>query len=46
MQKNTFVCLCCERLIDPEVALDNEDLVNALTIGDDNLVILILNTAF
>jgi hypothetical protein len=46
MTINTFNALCQELTISPEIALENEEIVNALRAKDDQLVVELLKTQF
>jgi len=46
MKRNDFVCECGNRLIDVGIALENDDLVEALKDKDDPRAIEILNNEF
>jgi hypothetical protein len=46
MTKNQFNSLCCEFCIHPEVALENENLVEALKNRNDEMVEQILREEF
>ena len=46
MTINTFNALCQELTIPPEIALENDEIVNALRAKDDQLVVELLKTQF
>jgi hypothetical protein len=46
MTANEFNALCQERTIDPSLALENPDIVEALKDRDDEAVVTILNNQF
>jgi hypothetical protein len=46
MTQNEFNALCNDQLIEPSIALENDEVVSALKNRDDALVILILTTQF
>ena len=46
MTQNEFNLLCNDQLIDPGIALENDEIVSALRSKDDDLVILLLTTQF
>jgi hypothetical protein len=46
MTQNEFNALCQERTIDPSLALENDNLVEALKARDDEAVVIILNNEF
>jgi len=46
MTQNEFNALCNDQLIEPSIALENDDIVKALKTRDDALVILLLTTQF
>ncbi len=46
MTKAQFQAECGQRLIDPSIALENEDIVEALHLRDDALVIQLLDEEF
>ena len=46
MNRNEFVVECLARQIDPEIALENDDLVDAMRQRDDEVVIRILSEEF
>jgi hypothetical protein len=46
MTINTFNALCQELTILPEIALENDEIVNALQAKDDQLVVELLKTQF
>lgn len=46
MTQSQFISKCDELMLPPELALENDDIVNALRAKDDALVIELLNTQF
>jgi hypothetical protein len=46
MTQNEFNQLCNDQLIDPSIALENDDIVSALRSKDDDLVKELLITQF
>ena len=46
MTQTEFLAECLSRTIDPEFALENEDIIQALKNRDDVAVITILNNNF
>ena len=46
MTRNAFAALCSEYTIDPFVALENERVVDALRVGNDAMVEILLVTEF
>lgn len=46
MTQTEFNTLCQERTIDPSLALENDELVQALKNRDDEAVVAILNNQF
>jgi hypothetical protein len=46
MTQNEFNALCNDQLIEPSIALENDEIVSALQAKDDALVILLLTTQF
>ena len=46
MTQNEFNQLCNDQLIDPSIALENDDIVSALRSKDDDLVKELLTTQF
>ena len=46
MTHNEFVALCYEQCIPPNIALENDDIVEALKARDDDLVQQLLTTEF
>jgi serine/threonine protein phosphatase PrpC len=46
MTQNEFNLLCNDQLIDPSIALENDEIVSALKDRDDAQVILLLTTQF
>ena len=46
MTQSQFVALCLERTIDPSIALENDDVINAIKSGNIDLLITILDSQF
>jgi hypothetical protein len=46
MTQSQFIAKCNELMLPPELALENDDIVNALRAKDDALVIALLLTEF
>ena len=46
MTQNEFMTECALRYIEPSIALENDELVEALRERDDNQVIIILDSQF
>ena len=46
MTKSEFILMCEERLIDPSIALENDDIVKALKANDLNKLVSVLDTQF
>lgn len=46
MTQSEFTALCAERTIDPSIALENDNLVEALKARDDEAVVTILDNEF
>lgn len=46
MTKLEFMAACGEYCVDPEIALENEDLLDALCKRDDDKVVELLKTQF
>jgi hypothetical protein len=46
MTKLEFMAQCEERCIDPSIALENDDIVQALKEKDDSKVVELLDTQF
>jgi len=46
MTQNEFNLLCNDQLIDPSIALENDEIVSALRSKDDDLVKELLTTQF
>ena len=46
MTRNEFNLLCNDQLIDPLIALENDEIISALRSKDDNLVKELLATQF
>lgn len=46
MTQSQFAALCIERTIDPSLALENDDVIQAIKSGDIDLLIATLNNQF
>ena len=46
MTQSQFAALCVERTIDPSLALENDDVINAIKSGDIDLLIATLDSQF
>lgn len=46
MTKNEFVAICVERTIDPSLALENDEVIQAIKSGDIDLLIATLDNQF
>lgn len=46
MTKSQFVALCTARTIEPSIALDNDDVIEAIKLGDIELLTSILDNQF
>jgi hypothetical protein len=46
MTQNKFTALCTERTIEPSLALENDDVINAIKSGDIDLLISVLDSQF
>lgn len=46
MTQSQFAALCIERTIDPSLALENDDVIQAIKSGNIELLIQVLNTQF
>jgi len=46
MTANQFNAECCSRTIDPQVALENDSVQDALLARDDEAVIVLLSSEF
>jgi hypothetical protein len=46
MTKNNFLTLCGQYCIDPGVALESDEIIQALKSGNDNLVSTLLKESF
>jgi hypothetical protein len=44
MTQNEFAALCVERTIEPSLALENDDVINAIKSGDIELLVTILDS--
>lgn len=46
MTRNEFVAICVERTIDPSLALENDEVIQAIKSGDIDLLIATLDNQF
>lgn len=46
MTKSQFVAICVEKTIDPSLALENDDVIQAIKSGDIALLIATLDNQF
>jgi hypothetical protein len=46
MTHSLFITECSTRTIDPSIALENDEVLRALTLGDDQLLLEILDSQF
>lgn len=46
MTKSQFIALCNERTIEPSIALENDQVVQAIKSGNIDLLITVLNSQF
>lgn len=46
MTKSQFIALCNERTIEPGIALENDQVVQAIKSGNIDLLITVLNNQF
>ena len=46
MTKNEFLALCAQACIDPAVALENDNVIDAIRAGDARLVQFLLDNEF
>ena len=46
MTKSQFIALCNERTIEPSIALENDQVVQAIKSGNIDLLITVLNNQF
>ena len=46
MTQSQFAALCIERTIDPSLALENDDVIQAIKAGDIDLLIATLDNQF
>lgn len=46
MTQSQFATLCTQRTIDPSIALENDDVIQAIKSGDIELLTSILDTQF
>ena len=46
MTKSEFVALCVDRTIEPSIALENDDVIQAIQSNDVDVLINVLNSQF
>lgn len=46
MTQSQFAALCIERTIEPSLALENDDVINAIKSGNIDLLITVLDSQF
>lgn len=46
MTKSEFIAMCVERTIEPSIALENDDVVQAIQSNDVDVLINVLNSQF
>jgi hypothetical protein len=46
MTKNEFVAICTEKTIDPTLALENDEVIQAIKSNDKDLLITVLDSQF
>jgi len=46
MTKNEFVAICIEKTIDPVLALENDEVIQAIKSNDKDLLITVLDSQF
>lgn len=46
MTQSQFAALCTERTIEPSIALENDDVINAIKTGNIDLLITVLDSQF
>jgi hypothetical protein len=46
MTKSEFVALCVDRTIEPSIALENDDVIQAIQSNDVEVLINVLNSQF
>jgi len=46
MTRNEFMAICTEKTIDPSLALENDDVINAIKSGNIELLITVLDSQF
>jgi hypothetical protein len=46
MTKSQFIALCVERTIEPSLALENDQVLHAIKLGNIDLLITVLNNQF
>lgn len=46
MTKNEFIMICNEKTIDPNLALENDQVIKAIKLNDMELLITILDNEF
>ena len=46
MTKNEFVAICTEKTIDPSLALENDEVIQAIKSNDVDLLVTVLDNQF
>ena len=46
MTKSEFIAMCVERTIEPSIALENDDVIQAIQSNDVEVLINVLNSQF
>ena len=46
MTKNEFVAICIEKTIDPALALENDEVIQAIKSNDVDLLVTVLDNQF
>jgi hypothetical protein len=46
MTKNEFMAICVEKCIDPSLALENDEVIQAIKSNDVNLLVTVLDNQF
>ena len=46
MTKNEFVAICIEKTIDPSLALENDEVIQAIKSNDVDLLVTVLDSQF
>ena len=46
MTKSEFIAMCVERTIEPSIALENDDVIQAIQSNDVDVLINVLNSQF